>query len=111
MNSVLAENGAGRGNGHVHGVGRGRAPGRLHPTKTVPSGWRTTTVRSNRNSAIAGSPDPTKRRFRIVVQAQPAGGRQRTPNASYLVSGKDMTSQMKYIHRRGGRIVSITEVM
>ena len=80
-------------------------------TKTVPSGWHTTTVRSNRNSAIAGSPDPTKRRFRIVVQAQPAGGRQRTPNASYLVSGKDMTSQMKYIHRRGGRIVSITEVM
>lgn len=80
-------------------------------TKTVPSGWRTTTVRSNRNSAIAGSPDPTKRRFRIVVQAQPAGGRQRTSNASYLVSGKDMTSQMKYIHRRGGRIVSITEVM
>jgi len=80
-------------------------------TATVPSGWRTTVSRTNRNSGIAGSPDPTKKRFRIVVQAQAPGGRQRTPNASYLVSGKDMSSQMKYIHKRGGRIVSITEVM
>ena len=80
-------------------------------TKTVPSGWRTTTTRINRNAAVAGSPSATTKRFRIVVQAQPAGGRQRTPNASYLVSGKDMSSQMKYIHARGGRIVSITEVM
>jgi len=80
-------------------------------TNTVPSGWRTTTVRANRNGAVAGSPSATTKRFRIVVNAQPRGGRQRTPNASYLVSGKDMSSQMKYIHARGGRIVSITEVM
>ena len=80
-------------------------------TNSVPSGWRTTTSRTNRNSAVAGSPSATTKRFRIVVQAQPRGGRQRTPNASYLVSGKDMSSQMKYIHARGGRIVSITEVM
>ena len=78
---------------------------------TVPSGWRSTTVRANRNGAVAGSPSATTKRFRIVVQAQPRGGRQRTPNASYLVNGKDMTSQMKYIHARGGRIVSICEVM
>ena len=80
-------------------------------TNSVPSGWRSTTVRANRNGAVAGSPSATTKRFRIVVQAQPRGGRQRTPNASYLVNGKDMTSQMKYIHARGGRIVSITEVM
>ncbi len=80
-------------------------------TKSVPSGWRTTTVRVNRNSAVSGSPSATTKRFRIVVQAQPAGGRQRTPNANYLVSGKDMSSQLKYIHSRGGRIISITEVM
>ena len=80
-------------------------------TKSVPSGWRTTTVRVNRNGAVAGSPSATTKRFRIVVQAQPAGGRQRTPNASYLVSGKDISSQLKYIHSRGGRIASITEVM
>ena len=80
-------------------------------TNSVPSGWRSTTVRANRNSAVAGSPSATTKRFRIVVQAQPRGGRQRTPNASYLVTGKDMTSQMKYIHARGGRIVSISEVM
>ena len=80
-------------------------------TGAVPSGWRTTVSRTNRNSAVAGVSDPTKKRFRIVVQAQSAGGRQRTPNASYLVSGKDMSTQMKYIHKRGGRIVSITEVM
>ena len=80
-------------------------------TNTVPNGWRTTTVRANRNGAVSGSPSATTKRFRIVVNAQPRGGRQRTPNASYLVSGKDMSSQMKYIHARGGRIISITEVM
>ena len=80
-------------------------------TNSVPSGWRTTTTRTNRNGAVAGSPSATTKRFRIVVQAQPRGGRQRTPNSSYLVSGKDMSSQLKYIHTRGGRIVSITEVM
>ena len=80
-------------------------------TNSVPSGWRTTTTRTNRNGAVAGSPSATTKRFRIVVQAQPRGGRQRTPNASYLVSGKDMSSQLKYIHTRRGRIVSITEVM
>ena len=80
-------------------------------TNSVPSGWRTTTTRTNRNGAVAGSPSATTRRFRIVMQAQPRGGRQRTPNASYLVSGKDMSSQLKYIHTRRGRIVSITEVM
>ena len=41
--------------------------------------------------------------------------RQRVPPThsrnSYVVSGKDMSSQMKYIHARGGKIVSITEVM
>ncbi len=80
-------------------------------TGATPSGWSKTTTRINRNSAISGSSDPTKKRFRIVVQAQPAGARQRTSNSSYLVSGKDMSSQMQYIHRRGGRIVSITEVL
>jgi phycoerythrin-associated linker protein len=78
--------------------------------KLLPNGWTTTTVRINRSGAFSGSADPTTKRFRIAVQAQPAGGRQRTPNASYLVSGKDMTTQLAYIHRRGGRIVSITEV-
>jgi phycoerythrin-associated linker protein len=79
-------------------------------SNALPKGWSTTTVRLNRRSAFSGSADPTTKRFRIAVQAQPAGGRQRTPNASYLVSGKDITSQLTYIHRRGGRIVSITEV-
>jgi phycoerythrin-associated linker protein len=78
--------------------------------KALPAGWSTTTVRINRSSVFSGSVDPTTKRYRIVVNAQPAGGRQRTPNASYLVSGKDMTTQLGYIHRRGGRIVSITEV-
>ena len=78
--------------------------------KALPGGWSSTTVRLNRRAAFSGSVDPTTKRYRIAVQAQPAGGRQRTPNASYLVSGKDMTTQLAYIHRRGGRIISITEV-
>ena len=80
-------------------------------TNSSPANWSSTTQRNNRIGAASGTTEPTGKRYRIVVQAQPAGGRQRTPNASYLVSGKDMTSQLGYIHRRGGRIVSITEVI
>ena len=80
-------------------------------TNSAPSNWNSTTQRVNRIAAASGTTEPTGKRYRIVVQAQPAGGRQRTPNASYLVSGKDMTTQLGYIHRRGGRIVSITEVI
>ena len=79
-------------------------------TGSSPSNWSTTTVRTNRLAATSGSADPTTKRFRIVVVAQPAGGRQRTPNASYVVNGRDITTQLGYIHRRGGRIVSITEI-
>ncbi|OUW46429.1 MAG: phycobilisome linker polypeptide [Synechococcus sp. TMED187] len=80
-------------------------------TKTVPGGWSSTTTRINRTGTQSGSPDPTTKRFRIVVAAQSARTRQRTAGSTYLVSGKDMSSQMKYIHARGGKIVSITEVM
>ncbi|MDA7431369.1 phycobilisome rod-core linker polypeptide [Synechococcus sp. AH-601-O20] len=80
-------------------------------TGTVPGGWSSTTTRINRTGTQSGAADPTKKRFRIVVGAQAARGRQRTAGNTYLVSGKDMSSQMKYIHARGGKIVSITEVM
>ena len=80
-------------------------------TGTVPGGWSSTTTRINRTGTQSGAPDPTKKRFRIVVAAQSARTRQRTAGNTYLVSGKDMSSQMKYIHARGGKIVSITEVM
>lgn len=80
-------------------------------TGTVPKGWSATTTRINRTGTQSGAPDPTKKRFRIVVSTQTARSRQRTAGNTYLVSGKDMSSQMKYIHARGGKIVSITEVM
>ncbi len=80
-------------------------------TGTVPGGWSSTTTRINRTGTQSGSPDPTKKRFRIVVGTQTARSRQRTAGSTYLVSGKDMSSQMKYIHSRGGKILSITEVM
>lgn len=80
-------------------------------TGTVPGGWTSTTTRINRTGTQSGAADPTKKRFRIVVSAQAARSRQRTAGSTYLVSGKDMSSQMKYIHARGGKILSITEVM
>lgn len=80
-------------------------------TGMVPSGWSATTTRINRTGTQSGAPDPTKKRFRIVVATQAARSRQRTAGNTYLVSSKDMSSQMKYIHARGGKIVSITEVM
>ncbi len=80
-------------------------------TGTVPKGWSSTTTRINRTGTQSGAPDPTKKRFRIVVANQTRMSRQRTSGSTYLVSGKDMSSQIKYIHARGGKIVSITEVM
>ena len=80
-------------------------------TGSVPGGWSDTTTRINRTGTQSGAADPTKKRFRIVVSAQAARSRQRTAGSTYLVSGKDMSSQMKYIHSRGGKILSITEVM
>ena len=80
-------------------------------TKSAPTNWANTTVRMNRLGATSGSADPTTKSFRIVVTAQAAGGRQRNPSASYLVSGNDITSQLGYIHRRGGRILSVTEII
>lgn len=79
-------------------------------TGLVPQGWRDTKLRVNRGVTITSIADPTKKKYRITVQAQPAGGRQRSPNASYIVSGKDMSTQLKYIHARGGKISSITEI-
>ena len=80
-------------------------------TGLAPSGWSKTTSRANRTGTQSGAADPTKKRYRIVVASQAARSRQRTAGNSYVVSGKDMSSQMKYIHARGGKIVSITEVM
>jgi phycoerythrin-associated linker protein len=80
-------------------------------TNSVPSGWSKTSTRINRTGTQSGSKDQTTKRFRITVSTQSARTRQRTAGNTYLVSGKDMSSQMKYIHARGGRIVSIAEVM
>ena len=77
----------------------------------VPNGWSKVTSRINRSSTQSGVSDPTLKRFRIVVKAQKPGLRQRSSNSTYLVTSKDMSSQIKYIHARGGRIASITEVM
>ena len=80
-------------------------------TSIVPDGWSKTTSRINRTGTQSGVSDPTLRKFRIVVKAQKPALRQRSSNSTYLVSSKDMSSQIKYIHARGGRIASITEVM
>ena len=80
-------------------------------TNSVPSGWSKTSTRINRTGTQSGSADQTTKRFRITVSTQSARTRQRTAGNTYLVSGKDMSSQMKYIHARGGTITSITEVM
>ena len=77
----------------------------------VPNGWSKVTSRINRSSTQSGVSDPTLKRFRIVVKAQKPGLRQRSSNSTYLVTSKGMSSQIKYIHARGGRIASITEVM
>ena len=65
---------------------------------------------ATRSTASSGSVDAPGKRFRIVVRSQRAGSRRRLATTSYVVSGDNITSQLAFIHRDSGRIVSLTEI-
>lgn len=62
------------------------------------------------STASSGSGDAPSKRFRIVVRSQRAGSRRRLATTTYVVSGDNITSQLAFIHRDSGRIVSLTEI-
>ncbi|OOV34152.1 hypothetical protein BO91_02050, partial [Candidatus Synechococcus spongiarum LMB bulk10E] len=62
------------------------------------------------STASSGSVDAPGKRFRIVVRSQRAGSRRRLATTTYVVSGDNITSQLAFIHRDSGRIVSLTEI-
>lgn len=55
--------------------------------------------------------DATEKMFKIVVKGAKFDAPRRLSNTEYLVSGAKMTPQIQRIHRTGGKIVSITEVV
>ena len=59
----------------------------------------------------AGYKDATDKQFKIVVKGAKFDSPRRVSNTTYLVSGAKMTPQIQRIHRAGGTIVSITEVV
>ncbi len=59
----------------------------------------------------SGYKDATDKRFKIVVKGAKFDAPRRVSNNVYLVSGAKMTPQIQRIHRVGGTIVSITEVV
>lgn len=63
-----------------------------------------------RSTASSGSTEAPGKRFRIVVRSQRAGSRRRLATTTYVVSGDNITSQLAFIHRDSGRIVSLTEI-
>ena len=63
-----------------------------------------------RSTASSGSVDAPSKRFRIVVRSQRAGSRRRLATTTYVVAGDNITSQLAFIHRDSGRIVSLTEI-
>ncbi|OOV36751.1 hypothetical protein BO98_00500 [Candidatus Synechococcus spongiarum LMB bulk10D] len=65
---------------------------------------------ATRSTASSGSVDAPGKRFRIVVRSQRAGSRRRLATTTYVVSGDNITSQLAFIHRDSGRIVSLTEI-
>ncbi|MYF35530.1 MAG: phycobilisome linker polypeptide [Synechococcus sp. SB0678_bin_12] len=65
---------------------------------------------ATRSTASSGSGDAPSKRFRIVVRSQRAGSRRRLATTTYVVSGDNITSQLAFIHRDSGRIVSLTEI-
>ena len=59
----------------------------------------------------SGYKDATDKQFKIVVKGSKFDSPRRVSNTVYLVSGAKMTPQIQRIHRAGGKIVSITEVV
>jgi phycoerythrin-associated linker protein len=59
----------------------------------------------------SGSADATTKQFKIVVKGAKFDAPRRVSNTTYLVSGAKMSPQIQRIHRAGGSIVSITEVV
>ncbi|MEM8779894.1 MAG: phycobilisome rod-core linker polypeptide [Cyanobacteria bacterium P01_G01_bin.49] len=55
--------------------------------------------------------DATEKTFKILVKGAKFDSPRRFSNTEYLVSGANMTPQIQRIHRAGGKIVSITEVV
>jgi phycoerythrin-associated linker protein len=70
------------------------------------------TTKINRAATnLAGSGDASKKQFRILVQGSKSSHANRTNRKTYLVSGDNMTPQLKWVHQSSGKIVSITEVV
>ena len=65
---------------------------------------------ATRSTASSGSVDAPGKRFRIVVRSQRAGSRRRLATTTYVVAGDNITSQLAFIHRDSGRIVSLMEI-
>lgn len=59
----------------------------------------------------SASADATTKQFKIVVKGSKFDAPRRISNTTYLVSGAKMTPQIQRIHRAGGSIISITEVV
>lgn len=55
--------------------------------------------------------DATQKMFKIVVKGAKFDSPRRVSNTEYLVSGAKMTAQIQRIHRAGGTITSITEIV
>lgn len=60
---------------------------------------------------LSGYPDATAKTFKILVKGSKFDSPRRRSNTEYLVPGDRMTPQIQRIHRAGGKIVSITEVV
>ena len=64
-----------------------------------------------RSRSSSGSPEAPGKRFRIVVSGQRAGSRRRLATTTYVVSGDNITSQLAFIRRGSGRILSVAEIV
>ncbi|TGG90977.1 MAG: hypothetical protein ERJ67_09845 [Aphanocapsa feldmannii 277cV] len=62
------------------------------------------------SNAVSGAIDAAGKRYEIVVSGQRAGSRRRLATSTYVVSGDNISSQLAFIHRSSGRIVSVMEI-
>jgi phycoerythrin-associated linker protein len=79
--------------------------------EAVASNSSTKALRTSSVGRISPAKDATEKMFKILVKGSKFDSPRRCSNTVYLVSGADMTPQIQRIHRVGGTIVSITEVL
>ncbi|NCJ06095.1 photosystem I reaction center subunit XII [Synechococcales cyanobacterium C] len=101
--------------GYIHSFALDRGPAQIDSATKASQlvyAVATNTVPAVKPSTSrGGASSVAEKTFKILVSGSKFDSPRRTSNTEYIVSGSKMTPQIQRIHRAGGKIVKITEVI